>query len=101
MQGQNQTVNQPALNNRCNQLIGGDANDFVKDNSYEDDDKIKHRSSAGDKVYNALMRRLLPMTMIGAKSVAGGSIRDNQAHSIDGIIPGQQITSLLLLLPPR
>ena len=51
MQGQNQTVNQPALNKRCNQLIGGDANDFVKDNSYEDDDKIKHRSSAGDKVY--------------------------------------------------
>ena len=32
-------------------MIGGDANDFVKDNSYEDDDKIKHRSSAGDKVY--------------------------------------------------
>ena len=100
MQGQNQTVNQPALNKRCNQLIGGDANDFVKDNSYEDDDKIKHRSSAGD-IKSPLMRRLQPMTMIGAKSVAGGSIRDNQAHSIDGIIPGQQITSLLLLLPPR
>ena len=44
-------MNQPALNKRCNQSIGGDANDFVKDNSYEDDDKIKHRSSAGDKVY--------------------------------------------------